>query len=103
MSDGMPQARVGDLSQGHWIGIFYFPPTALNAGASSSFSSGPAMSRVGDTADTHFAFIYGIVPFPLVKQFFPNNELHHRTWSLALSIEVHRGLSSSLNDFDQNP
>ena len=64
---GMPQARVGDLSKGHWIGIFYFPPTPLNKGAGSAFSSGPAMSRVGDTADTHFAFIYGIVPFPLVK------------------------------------
>lgn len=62
-----PQARVGDLSAGHWVGIFYFPPTALIEGSPDTFSCCKSASRVGDKAAMHFAYIYGVVPFPAFK------------------------------------
>ena len=61
---GAPQARVGDLSTGHWVGIYYFPPTPLIQGSPDTISCGSPASRVGDRGMMHFAFIYGIVPFP---------------------------------------
>lgn len=62
-----PQARVGDNSVGHWVGIFYFPPTPLIEGSPDTFSCCISASRVGDKAKMHFAFIFGAVPFPMFK------------------------------------
>ena len=59
-----PQARIGDKSLGHWIGIFYFPPCTLTEGSPDTFSCCIPASRVGDAATKHFAFIFGIVPLP---------------------------------------
>jgi len=61
---GAPQARIGDISQGHWIGIFYFPPTPLIEGSPDTLSCCLPASRVGDAAYPHFAFIFGVIPFP---------------------------------------
>jgi len=62
-----PQARIGDMSMGHWIGIFYFPPTPLIQGSHDTTSCCIPASRVGDQAATHFAFIFGVVPFPVFQ------------------------------------
>lgn len=62
-----PQARIGDLSCGHWIGMFYFPPVPLLQGSLDTFVCGLPASRVGDKAQLHIAFIGGVVPFPRFK------------------------------------
>ena len=59
-----PQARVGDYSMGHWIGIFYFPPTNLIEGSKDTISCFIPACRVGDRANVHIAWILGIVPLP---------------------------------------
>lgn len=59
------QARIGDMSLGHWIGIFYFPPCTLIEGSPDTFSCCINASRVGDAATTHMAYIGGVVPFPM--------------------------------------
>ena len=64
MPGGKPQARIGDSSMGHWVGIFYFPPTVLTEGSNDTFSCCIPASRVGDKAAEHMAFIFGIVPLP---------------------------------------
>ena len=64
MAGGQPQSRIGDMSLGHWVGIFYFPPTPLIEGSPDTFSCCIPASRVGDKAATHMAFIYGIIPLP---------------------------------------
>ncbi len=56
------QARVGDVTQGHWSGVLYFPPVVLTEGSPDTFSSGPACSRVGDAAESHRGYLYGVVP-----------------------------------------
>ena len=61
-----PQARIGDYSEGHWIGIFYFPPVPLTTGSPDTFSCGISASRVTDKAKMHFAWIFGVVPFPFM-------------------------------------
>jgi len=58
------QSRIGDLSYGHWIGIFYFPPTPLVTGSPDSYSCCIAKCRVSDVAKPHFSHIFGVVPFP---------------------------------------
>jgi len=62
-----PQARIGDKTLGHWVGIFYYPPTALIEGSPDTFSCCLPASRVGDAAAEHFAWILGIVPLPALK------------------------------------
>jgi len=64
MAGGMPQARIGDMSMGHWVGVFYFPPTPLIEGSPDTFSCCIPASRVGDAGAMHFAFMFGVVPFP---------------------------------------
>ena len=61
------QARIGDMSSGHWIGAFYFPPVPLTEGSPDTFACGLPASRVGDSAAPHIAFIGGVVPFPPFK------------------------------------
>jgi len=61
------QARLGDYSMGHWIGIFYFPPKPLIEASNDTFACFKRASRVGDKAEEHFAWIYGIIPFPFFK------------------------------------
>ena len=59
------QARIGDYSMGHWVDIFYFPPTPLKTGSPDTFSCGfLPTSRVTDTAEKHFAWIFGLIPLP---------------------------------------
>lgn len=60
------QARVGDMSTGHWIGNFYFFPVPLLTGALSSLSGGPPMCRVGDVAALHIGYLFGVIPVPAV-------------------------------------
>jgi len=67
MAGGNPQARIGDMSMGHWIGIFYFPPTPLVEGSPVTFSCCIPASRVGDAAAEHFGWIFGIIPIPANK------------------------------------
>lgn len=62
-----PQARVGDLSCGHMIGMFYFPPVPLTEGSSDTFVGGLPACRIGDSALMHYAMIGGVVPFPWFK------------------------------------
>lgn len=63
---GPPQSRIGDLSMGHWIGTFYFPPTPLIEGSPDTFSCCINASRVGDKAAPHIGFLFGVVPIPAV-------------------------------------
>ena len=64
------QARVGDMSKGHWktvLGIpYYFPPTPLVTGTSDTMSSGKPCCRVSDQAKPHVGHILG-VPVPWIK------------------------------------
>jgi len=59
-----PQARIGDSSMGHWIGIFYFPPVKLKTGSPNDTSCCIPSCRVTDIAESHYAWIFGIVPLP---------------------------------------
>jgi len=67
MAAGKPQSRLGDYSLGHWIGIFYFPPTELIEASPDTTSCCIRASRVGDQARMHFAYIFGVVPFPFFQ------------------------------------
>lgn len=58
------QSRIGDKSLGHWVSIFYFPPTPLVTGSDDTMSCCIPACRVTDTATTHYAWIYGVVPLP---------------------------------------
>lgn len=58
------QSRIGDYSNGHWVGIFYFPPTPLVTGSPDTFSCCISACRVTDKAKKHFAWIYGVIPLP---------------------------------------
>ena len=60
----VPQARIGDVSTGHWIGPLYFPPTPLIEGSPDTFSCCINSSRVGDKAAVHIGFLFGIIPIP---------------------------------------
>jgi uncharacterized Zn-binding protein involved in type VI secretion len=64
MPGAFPQSRIGDMSMGHWISIFYFPPTPLIEGSPDTFACCIAASRVGDAANRHFAWVFGFVPLP---------------------------------------
>lgn len=59
-----PQARIGDMSMGHWVGPFYFPPVPLVTGSPDTFSCCIPASRVFDIAAPHFGWLYGIIPIP---------------------------------------
>jgi uncharacterized Zn-binding protein involved in type VI secretion len=61
---GMPQARVGDISMGHWIGPFFFPPVPLVTGSPRTRSDGLPCCRVSDQAAPHFGLLFGVVPVP---------------------------------------
>jgi len=63
---GMPQARIGDMSMGHWVGPFYFPPTPLIEGSPDTFSCCIPASRVTDAAAPHIGWLFGVIPIPAV-------------------------------------
>jgi hypothetical protein len=64
---GQPQARLGDKSRGHWVYIFYFPPTKLKEASDDTYSCCIRASRVGDAANAHFGFIFGLIPLPAYR------------------------------------
>lgn len=59
-----PQARIGDYSMGHWVGVFYFPPTPLTEGSPDTTACCIKASRVGDAAARHIGWLYGFIPIP---------------------------------------
>jgi len=64
-----PQARLGDMSMGHWVFAFkpmYFPPVPLVTASPDTMSCCIPACRVTDAAMPHFAFIYGFVPVPWI-------------------------------------
>jgi hypothetical protein len=62
----MLQARVGDYSVGHWIGNFYFPPSALVTGSSDDSTTTIQSCKVGDKANPHIGWLFGFIPCPMV-------------------------------------
>lgn len=61
------QARLGDMSCGHWIGVFYFWPVPLIEASPDTLSCWVRASRVGDKASDHIGWLFGVVPIPGTK------------------------------------
>ncbi len=64
--NGKPQSRIGDLSSGHWVGPYWFPPTPLVTGSVDTFSCYKQSCRITDVAEPHFAWLFGVIPLPFV-------------------------------------
>ncbi len=60
----MLKSRITDMTMGHWIGPFYFPPTFLITGSLNEMTGFLPSAKMLDIAFPHMGFFLGIVPIP---------------------------------------